>query len=105
MDSVELKKDAKQDARVPFLYFKRWLSAAAAVVLVCGSGILYYILHHPKRGASGYAINHHQQTSPDAGRRLPDGLRKEGATGQTELSQTRTDQTKESGEVKNPNNR
>jgi hypothetical protein len=99
MDSVEGKKDMKQVSRVPFLYIKRWLPAAAAVVLVCGSGILYYILHHPKQELP-VAINHHQPTAPDTGKQRPDSPREDGTAGQTELSQTRTDQIKKSGEGK-----
>ena len=47
MESADAKKDEKKETPVHSMPFKRWLSAAAAVVLVLAGGWIYFSLHHP----------------------------------------------------------
>ncbi len=64
--------DVKKETPVRSLPLKRWLSAAAAVVLVCASGWLYYSLHQ-KPVATPLAINQQPQAS-DTGRKAETNL-------------------------------
>ncbi len=46
MESAGVKKEEKKEAPIRSMPFKRWLSAAAAVLLVLAGGWIYFSLHH-----------------------------------------------------------
>ncbi len=98
LESAGEKNDAEEPPQPRVLYFKRWLSAAA-IALVCGSGLLYYTLHQPKQ-ESPVAVNTPKQKAPDTGKQVPDSPYNGGSAAQNQLAQTQQDQIKNSGEVK-----
>ena len=62
MQGAEVKAGEKKEAPVRSLSIKRWLSAAAAVVLVCASGWLYFS-HRQKPAPPPLAINQQPQAA------------------------------------------
>jgi len=89
MQGGEVKKEAPVRSLPP----KRWLSAAAAVVLVCASGWLYYSLHQ-KPVASPLAINQRPQAA-DTGRKAKTNLLPDTASAVTqELAGAQTTEPK-----------
>jgi hypothetical protein len=99
MQGGEVKKEAPVRSLPP----KRWLSAAAAVVLVCASGWLYYSLHQ-KPVASPLAINQQPQAA-DTGRKAKTNLLPDTASAVTqELAGAQTTEPKkpDAGKIGEP---
>jgi hypothetical protein len=60
-------QEEKKEAPVRSLPLRRWLSAAAAVVLVCSSGWLYLSLHR-KQASPPLAVDNQRQIPDDKGK-------------------------------------
>lgn len=96
MQGPDVRAEEKKEAPVRRLPLKRWLSAAAAVVLVCTSGWIYFS-HRQKPAPQPLAINQQSQT-PDTDQKAPAGpVLDTPATVLPEIARTQTDKTKRSG--------